>query len=69
MTRKEVIEKVKKSNELELPELKLELFKTNKKTKKRYEITHSCKTLDQLEQLVKELMIGEREHFYNVEIV
>jgi len=63
MTKTEVIEKAKKSNEM-----KLLLFKTNKKTKKVQLIRHNCLTLDQLEQLVEQLMINEFEHFYNIEI-
>ena len=63
MTKNQVIEKAKKSKEL-----KLLLFKTNKKTKKVQLIRHSCLTLEQLEQLVEQLMINEFEHFYNIEI-
>ena len=63
MTKNQVIEKAKNSNEMELL-----LFKTNKKTKKIQLIKHNCLTLDQLEQLVEQLIVGEFEHFYNIEI-
>ena len=63
MTKNQVIEKAKNSNEM-----KLLLFKTNNKTKKVQLISHNCLTLDQLEQLVEQLMIGEFEHSYNIEI-
>lgn len=63
MTKNELIKKAKNSNEM-----KLLLFKTNKKTKEVQLIKHNCLTLDQLEQLVNQLMINEFEHFYNIEI-
>jgi hypothetical protein len=63
MTKNQVIEKAKNSNEMELL-----LFKTNNKTKKVQLIKHSCLTLDQLEQLVEQLMINEFEHSYKIEI-
>ncbi len=63
MTKNQVIEKAKNSNEM-----KLLLFKTNNKTKKVQLISHNCLTLDQLEQFVEQLMINEFEHSYNIEI-
>jgi hypothetical protein len=63
MTKNEVIEQAKKSDKLELL-----LFKTHKKTKKKYLMNHSCKTVEQLEKLLQQLNIGEREYYYNLEI-
>jgi hypothetical protein len=64
MTKKEIIKKAQKSDKIQLL-----LFKTNKKTNKKQLIKHSCRTAGQLEDLVKELMISEFEHYYNIEIV